>query len=826
MTGFKIVRCSIGVIALASVSGAALAQADVNPAQGVDASAAASDASASDIIVTAQRRDESLSKTPVSVAVVGAEALAKAQVVSEQDLRLATPGLAVRATFNSNQLNYALRGQTKDAFSGTTPGVLPYINEVQIGGAGGSTAFYDLQSVQVLKGPQGTLFGRSATGGAVLFTTAKPTDELGGYASASYGNYNALKVEGAVNLPLSGDKLMARVAGFYQKRDGFQRNLYDGTRSGDIDRFGGRGSLTFVIGALKNELVVDYLESNSENTIGILAGLNNTSPIRAGTTQLYGGTDAGTGVPSTTATGQAILGGFFGLLGYPPATAAAIAASRYSAYFAEYHHYPSGLAGFLATQRGRSPFVIDVDANNFYKGKNTIVTNTTSFEISDTATIKNIFGYTKLLSRSAFDVDGSPYGIFSEGPLGSNTSQDFSTRQVSNELQLVGTAAGDTIDYVVGGYYSNDRTRTEQFNFSFDILGDFLGGPGFGIPQTLDYTITNETFAGYAQGTYKLNDSGLAFTLGARYTSEKVSKLLGQGDQNLLLSTLPCATATTFTCTNPKSDTFKKVSWTVGVQDQVTDDLLLYAASRRAYKSGGFNGTLGPRDGNAQTGGDGFAPEKVTDVELGLKFNGRLGSMPTRVSLAGYHNWISNNQRVTFSVVGTNQVSLTANVPTARTYGVELDGQIKPIQWLTLGGTFNYIHARFTNGATFANGLPQNFDQVPDTPEISTGLFADIEFPIGNLTGQLHGDVYHQSKTFVSPVSVNPNGTTISGYTLANFRVGIADEATGWSLTANLKNAFNRIYYAGGIPLGEILDVNTLVPGEPRTFTVEARIKF
>jgi iron complex outermembrane receptor protein len=99
------------------------------------------------IIVTAQRREESLQETPVAVSVIGGEALAERSITSESDLQTTTPGLIVRASQNSNQLNYAIRGQNLDAFSNTRPGVLPYFNEIQVGGAGGSSAFYDLQSV-------------------------------------------------------------------------------------------------------------------------------------------------------------------------------------------------------------------------------------------------------------------------------------------------------------------------------------------------------------------------------------------------------------------------------------------------------------------------------------------------------------------------------------------------------------------------------------------------------------------------------------------------------------------------------------------------------
>src|SRR5665213_3839665 len=193
-----------------------------------------------EIIVTAQRRSESSSRTPVSILAISADQLTNAKVVSEQDLHVAAPGLSVRTGLSSNSLNYAIRGQSRDVFSGTRPGVLPYLNDVQIGGAGGSSLFYDLSSVQVLKGPQGTLFGRSATGGAVLFTTVKPTDEFSGYFSGLIGNYSARKIEGAVNIPIiedsSGDALLARFAGFYDRRNGFQTNFFDPTnprREGD-----------------------------------------------------------------------------------------------------------------------------------------------------------------------------------------------------------------------------------------------------------------------------------------------------------------------------------------------------------------------------------------------------------------------------------------------------------------------------------------------------------------------------------------------------------------------------------------------------------------
>ena len=132
-----------------------------------------------EIVVTAQRKNESLVEVPVSITAISADSLSKQAISTERDLQIAVPGLTVRAAFSSDQLNYSLRGQTIDPFTYSQPGVVPYVNDYAVPAGYASAPLYDLQSVQVLKGPQGTLFGRNAIGGAVLFTTAKPTHDFG-----------------------------------------------------------------------------------------------------------------------------------------------------------------------------------------------------------------------------------------------------------------------------------------------------------------------------------------------------------------------------------------------------------------------------------------------------------------------------------------------------------------------------------------------------------------------------------------------------------------------------------------------------------------------
>jgi iron complex outermembrane recepter protein len=779
------------------------------PAFAQNSPAAEAAASDGDIIVTAQRKDESLSKTPVAVAVLSADTLAKANIVSEQDLRTATPGLSVRLGFGSNDLNFALRGQSQDANSSAPPGVLPYINEVQVSGSGGASSFYDLQSIQVLKGPQGTLFGRSATGGAVLFTTAKPSDEFGGYVSGLAGNLGAIKVEGAVTGAIVKDVANARIAAFYQKKNGFQTNLFTNSRVGDYERYGARGSLSLTLGSgITNDLVVDYSKTIGENNVSVLSGLLPLNPVPGQSPfvpieLVY----AGTANATATATGQATVGAFIG-----GQTAGSDA--RYLAYFAAGTKHPaSGIRGVLAAQQARGPYIVDSNAGNSINAENIIVTNTTSFDVGENAKIKNIFGYSSVKLNLQIEADGTPY-IISETQNGR-----FDTlKTVSNELQLVGTALGDKLSYVTGLYFSSSNFGHDQTARFFDILSF----PGAAATQINHFNIKNTTYAGYAQGTYQLNDSGLAVTLGLRYTSEKVRKILAANDgQAGNCITTPAV----FSC--DQSTTFNRLSWQFGLQDQINSNVLFYAVTRRAYKSGGYNGSVQPKIGFANVGGDAFLAETLTDVELGMKINGDVGGMPLRLNLAGYYNWIKNSQRAAYGIVNNSPAALTVNVPKGTTYGIEADLQIRPAQWLAVGGTFNYTKATFGADNVFVNGGNQIFDQVPDTPEASGTLFADVTVPLsGSITGILHGDVYAQSKTFNSPRSANNLGTVIDGYAITNFRVGLEDKEVGWSLTANLKNAFNRVYYSGGIPTGEIYQINVLTPAEPRTFTVEARFKF
>lgn len=732
---------------------------------------------AGDIVVTAQRRSEALERTPVAVSVVTAEVLAEQNITSERDLQFATPGLTVRASQNDNQLNYSLRGQTVDAYTSSLPSVLPYINEVQVGGSG-STAFYDLSSVQVLKGPQGTLFGRNSTGGAVLFTTTKPGDEVGGYIKARYGRFDDIQVEGAIDTPLAPD-LLLRVAGSHRQRDGIQFNLFDGKRIGEIDRTGVRASLTLLPdGPFTNELVVEYFR----------AGGSSLSPVVSYVVPVANNVPGNPFVPDNII-------------------------------------FP-GLVGYDALQDARGPYVVDIDGITVSRTKRWFVSNVSTLELSDAITLKNVFGFVRSKYFESGDIDATPFTIDSRGDASTGPrGGDGLIKQYSNELQLLGKAFGDRLDFVMGGYFSDNSEH---------LVNTSLILPNFGLPPQINAgTTTSKSLAGYAQGTLDTGLAGFKFTAGVRYTSERV-KFVRDAIDNFAIGN-PAFTA--FYADGrfiaPQKDTFKKLSWTFGLQNQVTDDLLLYANARRSFRSGGFNFHAPPTPGFANTSGGEYRPEIATDVELGAKFRGFLGEMPVRANVAVYNMWVKDVQRANYVSIYGSLAGITVNVPKAKVTGFELDGTIEPAPWLKLGGSLNYTNARFTNnrvpvlgtggGTTFAD-----FDTYPDTPEWSGSFYADVTVPVSErFDASLRGDVYAQTSNYFSSTgkSLNPE-TKIAGYSLVNFRVGVEERDGGLSFAALVKNAFKKEYYTGGIGFASLFALNIVVPGEPRTFLFEVGYKF
>ncbi len=738
-------------------------------------------ASSGEILVTARRREEELSKVPIAITAISGADLAKRAITNENDLQSAVPGLVVRQNGGVHSFNYSIRGQSVDTFTNSPPSVLPYVNEVQITTLSAST-FYDMGGIQVLKGPQGTLFGRNATGGAVLFATAKASDELGGYIQGRYGSFDAWNVQGAINLPL-GDVGALRVAGSMTGGGAFVKDYFTPDKYGDLDQKSIRATLRLSPSAgFTNTTVVQHTDEDGTNTPYQLWSVN-PEPC-----------------PASSA---------FCLL--QPAVIGAYLATKPAVF-------QGGITAAVALQRQLGPWVSLSSYPPYHKAQNTYVINTTEIELNDAITLKNIFGYNTSKSDDGFDYDGSPYHFFET--QGTPTANDVkvvptngferNVRQISNELQIQGKALDGRLDFVLGAYYLNQRDQVES-NLTF-------GQPVFTFPFTYTAQWSTESIAGFAQASYKLTDQ-LNLTGGIRYTRDKTE-----------IFQLPGSFWLGFITSNaPEKTSASKPSWTVSLDYQVTPELMIYATHRGSWRAGGYNYSVFPANVTAASGGNLYLPETTQDIELGLKYSGDSIGVPLTFNADFYHQWVKDIQRAAYILTPAGVSLLTVNVPRAQITGFEFDASLRPTDWLTLGGSANYTNARYTSNQVSVLGSTINYGPFADVPEWSGTLFAELSAELGN-TGKLslRGDLFSQSKMNFSNVgaTANPN-TTLPGYTLVNARLTLSEIAgSGVSASVFVRNLGNKKYWSGGNAASNGGNTNVVNPGLPRMWGGELRFQF
>ncbi len=759
-----------------------------------------------EVTVTARRQAESLEKVPTSITALGAAALEAQGISSQADLQLSVPGLTVRQTQGSNSLTFSIRGQTVDAFTGSRTAVVPYFNEVQLGGGGAST-FFDLESIQVLKGPQGTLFGRNTTGGAVLYTSAKPDEEFGGYVKYRGGSYDLSEGQAAINIPLFDKTLLLRLAGDAIYQQGFQHNEYDGRDLGQVDRKSGRlSALWRPLDKLENSLVFEADSIKGTSTATRLRTVNR------------GHIDPNTfGIvcddPNVVNCASDAL--------FSPGVDAYYGPGFWDSYIAAHPNLnPAGIAAYLDQD---SPKLGFWDANEvapvFHDEDDVLVSNATSYQLSDKIKLKNIFGYARSDTRDLGSSVGAPYAVFYSANLSLDEfGNHVENRSVSDEVQLQGLAFDDALNYIVGAYYQKEVAKTLFPQVYFDYSPVQLG-------SSVDshFQIEDETPAVFAQGTYALTQK-LSFTAGARYTWESVNIHQLEGSSNLADPTQPVRQST------HDSDP----SWTLGLSYQATDDLLLYLTHRRSWRSGGFNGTAPPTVAGVDGLTNQFKPETTYDVELGAKFAGRLLDRPVRANVAVFNQWIDDIQRAEFPDPPgpASSIAYTVNVPKAQVSGLEMDLTIKPFPRLETGLSGAWTYARFMDGHDTAEvfGTTYVFGPYADTPRASGSVYASLLLPTPEAWGtmDLRADLYGQTPMYFSNnnSTITP-GTEIPGYGIVNLRYSWQDLfGSHFSLAAYARNLTDKEYYAGGFALTASLGVNSTAVGSPRMFGAELNYDF
>lgn len=786
-----------------------------------------------EIIVTARRVDERAQQVPVAITAFNQDSLRTKGINNGTDLQNFTPSLSTLGNVARNDETYAVRGMGGSAGQGTGsgPGVVGYFAEVPYS-ASGPGNFYDLASLQVLKGPQGTLFGRNTTGGAVLLEPARPKmGVVEGYVDLTLGNYDRRSGQGALNIPLVNDVLAIRVAGQFDKRDGYSRDVITG---------------------------FDYL---NRNNYSVRFGLqfNPTETIRSYTAVTYSDIKE--------------HGGGSVLLAVNPAGP-----------------FAALLQPYLEAQQARGVRKTALSVPTREIAKNLLILNNSEFDLSDTLTLKNVFSYARNRSTYAGDRDSTPLPI--SDLLGSYPgSYNNNLRTITEELQL--RYDDGTLRIQAGGFFLDQKTPsplTFQTINPMQQLGLLGGGPiilppvlqaALGVDGPLlpalslqpEARVTARSKAAYAQLQYKLTPD-LTATAGFRWTWDRFGGEIqayqdpqsydvfnrlaalgvitpGQAAQVIGLNANLCVydayqavaaggfpTLYYPNCTTPsfkgKSD---GPTWQIGLDWQANPDMLLYAVSRRGYKSGATNPIVSLFLGEQHPL---FAvrPEKVTDVEIGMKKDWDLGGdARARTNIAGFYTWYNDIQVIQRAAI--SGADILTNAKRARVMGLEFEGQLMPVRGLTLSAVYSFNSAKYLEYDSIAiPAIPEALTAAQPSRDLSGTPFSFVPKHKFSLNGRIDlpavegvGEMaFNANWTYQSSQRVTPEAQpfdTIKGYGLVNLRFEWNNMfGAPVDMAVFGTNIFDKEYRVTANPGYNSSGFTNSIYGEPAQYGVQARYRF
>lgn len=725
-----------------------------------------------EIIVTARKREENLQNTPIAITAIGAAQLEARGAVDLTTMQNIAPNLTLKTGGGTSGATFTpiinIRGIGQGDFTiNTDPGVGVYIDGVYLGRSVGSVLdLADVQRVEVLRGPQGTLFGRNTIGGAISVVSKAPDPrELSGNFSIAGGSRDFVQVRGSLNVPLT-DNLALRVSGMGRYRDGFVDALqYNDLKLGGERLWAARAALRWqTTDKLTIDLAVDHTERRDPPAATVALQLGDVSEGQTGVTgPLSNFFNRGQG-PAATAR-----------LPWISSTAprcATDAAFRNSSRTCYGNAWLAGTSGNNSVWQDRSGRAI-VPVNELtLTGYVGTVALDTSFGV-----LKSITAYREFDSTFFGDLDFTPFTIFT------NNNAPFNQEQFSQELQLVGSAFGDRLDYVLGAYYFNEKGDQAVDLFAPGSvpapqaaqLAPFL--PYF---QTTTRTIDNTSKALYAQLTFAITDA-LKLTGGLRYTDETKDYLVTQAR-----TVGPVQSATGVQGTK---------IWTpmVNLAWQATDDILLYGNYSEGYRAGGFAARF---SGGLITPLPSYEPEFVTSYEAGVKsslFDRRL-----TLNLAAFRIDYRDIQ-VTATAPGLSGFVL--NLADARFTGFEAEARAR-----LGGGFFLNLSAGYTN-KELTNVAPGTVSSEGTNAVVAITTASALPGPDWQLNGQLahrldfdNGgrldtsfDIHYESSE--SNSVANYDIIVQPSYVEAEARIAYTWPEDRFTIAVGARNLFNEEYF-------------------------------
>ena len=611
-----------------------------------------------EIVVTAQRRAENVQDVPIAISAFSADQLEAQGVTNTLQIGQYVPNLIAQNNTGIGSANaYFLRGLgSTETIATFDPPVGTYVDDVYLSRQNANNlALFDVERVEVLRGPQGTLFGRNTTGGAINVIMARPGNEIAGFAEIGYGSFHKISGRASIDLPLA-DSLAIKVSGYWQNDRGYAKNVTTGQRVNDDDGWGIRLGI-------KGDLApwarwsAGYMHIVSKGDNLLNFECNPAAPTsckgRFVTTGLTEGNLAGRYAPS-------------------------VVSGRKSAF---------GLGQEAVSD---------------------IITSNLQFDIGEDATLSLITGYVALTQKFAYDFfDGrggpsitTPRPVVIGNPRGGFTIiNDGRHQQFTQEVKLDGSFADGLVDYVAGAYYIDERNKTD--------FADLFGGA-----LLADRILRNTTsaYAGYVQTDFNLSEQ-IKLTAGVRYTDEtkeirfndnrtvRGTNALGLttcGTNPLAVPTSLClensnlflpANGTTVLTNQPTPTKLQTKIWTprFAANFKPNDDILLFASATRGFKSGGWNARA-----TAPSQALPFDPEKVWSYEIGIKSD--LFDRRVRANITAFQLDVSDLQ-ILAGLLNTTTGALTfitRNFADYRNRGVEAEFQFLPADGLNIYANVGY----------------------------------------------------------------------------------------------------------------------------------------
>ena len=861
----------LSTISVASIGLASAAQAQDETVEATDA-AAEEDVAFDEIIVTATRRDQAAQDVPLAVSVVAGEQLANAGIVDIRGIQQLAPSL--KTTTGQSSATGAVLTIRGIGTAGDNPGFEPavgvFIDGVFRSRAGVALAeLPPIERVEVLRGPQGTLFGRNTSAGALSISTQKPKFEIGGYVEASYGNYDEIEFKAGVTGPVT-EQLALRLDGGYHKRDGYITDVNSGNGINNLDRYFVRSQALFENEDVSFRLIADYAKTDE-----VCCGAVNTQ--------------SGFSVPLTSTDNiiARIATSALNPIAATPALGGAV-----------------GRVGTPAYTRGSRQMAVSPGRDLSEKVNEWGVSGELNWDFG-AATLTSITAYRDWDARRNQDID------FSGVDRAYRDNYRTSIKDFSQEIRLQGTAFNDSVDWLVGGFYLNEKlTLSDTVRFGTQanqyvdtiirgltssavpggvqvfgtlgpsvphlgqamlatdpvLLGQALGnaatlalfsnpipGSPAGSGQVADnYRVKTDAIALFTHNIINFTDN-LSLTLGLRYNREtkdidaNLNSVVptcsffrsANGQQWLSeLSTNPAglgaiAPAVLLLGCNPtvnsefngiSSDSRKETEFTgtAKLSFKVNEDVLIYGGYDRGYKSGGYNLDRGSFD-SVLLGGDGaqltdleFGNETVDSYEVGIKTN---FSRQFQFNASLFHSNFKGYQSNRF--LGNSFVVLNYDKLVSK--GVELESIIRPHPDLAFNLGYTYVDAKVTdplagsdNGRQASNQPKHTFTgAVTWTPQISDGV-----------NGLVHADFRQQSDAFPLNDPLARSFTGNDGFGIVNLRAGVNFGDGKYSVEGYVENLFNTYYNITAFPIPEQGSSFAVYPAPPRFYGVKLGVKF